>query len=289
MKKLLYDIIDYVRRLRYDYGLQASFDFSDIPAEHKEILLPYILHDNAYCTHIKKYNFFKCVSARRFAISKNPKAPYFGKCYAGVEEYVFPVIADGKTVNIVSISGYRTENAKPPQFNKIADRSKINSFTLEKTYYSLNTEIPELNDITSIVQPLVYMVKLYMLMLERAKIKNNDEEAYPTAYNTILDYIAENYKNNISLTEIAEHCNFSVSRLSHIFKQYGHMSITQYLIKMKMIKAADLLLYTTANISQIAAELGYNDPNYFSLQFKKYYGMSPKDYRKHNSTAQANP
>ena len=41
MKKLLYDIIDYVRRLRYDYGLQASFDFSDIPAEHKEILLPY--------------------------------------------------------------------------------------------------------------------------------------------------------------------------------------------------------------------------------------------------------
>lgn len=280
MKKLLNDIIDYVRLLKYDYGLQASFDYSDIPAEHKEILLPHILHYNEYCTNVKKCNFFKCIFARSVVIRNNPQKPYFGKCYAGVEEYVFPVIADGKTVNFVSISGYKTANAKRPNFDRLANYNTTNSQALEKAYCTLNTDIPDLNDITCIVQPLVYMVQLYTMLLKRAKVINDSEKEYPAAYSAALDYIAENYKNNISISEIAAQCNFSVSRLSHIFKQYGNSSITQYMIKLKMIKAADLLLYTTAGISNIAAELGYNDPNYFSLQFKKYYGVSPKVYRK---------
>ena len=279
MEKSLYDIINYVRVLEFDYGLQASFDFSEIPVKHKEILLPHILHDNAYCTLVKKCNFFKCVSARKAVLHRNPLEPFFGKCYAGVEEYVFPVVLNGKTVNIVSISGYRTQGAIPPQFDKIDVDGKISPQSLENAYRTLNTTVPELSAITAVVQPLVHMVKLYMTTLERAEFKNVGADEYPAAYAIALDYIAENYKNNLSIEEIASHCNFSVSRLSHIFKQYAGVPITQYLIKMKMIKAADLLLCTTASISNIAAELGYNDPNYFSLQFKKYYKMSPKTYR----------
>lgn len=280
MKELLYAIIDYVRRLKYDYGLQASFDFSDIPAEHKEILLPHILHDNEYCAYVKRYNLFKCIFARKVVIRKNLREPFFGKCYAGVEEYVFPVVIEEKTVNFVSVSGYRTKNSQPPNFNRIVRSDITDRQTLEKAYYALNIEIPDLGDIIGILQPLVYMVQLYMIMLERAEIKSNAIKEYPAAYSMALDYIAENYNNNIAISDIAVHCNFSVSRLSHIFKQYGNTSITQYLIKMKMTKAADLLRYTTDNISKIAADLGYNDPNYFTLQFKKYYGVSPKVYRK---------
>ncbi|HBF44252.1 MAG TPA: hypothetical protein DDY82_03575 [Clostridiales bacterium] len=283
MENLLYDIINYVHLLEFDYGLQASFGFSDFPAKHKEILLPHILHDNAYCTCVKKCNFRKCISCRKAVLHKNPHEPFFGKCYAGVEEYVFPVILNGKAINIVSVSGYRTQGTTPPKFDKIDVEGKIIPQTLESAYYSLNTSIPDLSTITTAVQPLVYMVKLYM-MLECTEIKKIETKKYPIAYTTALDYIAENYKNNISIEDVASYCHFSVSRLSHIFKQYAGISITQYLIKMKMIKAVNLLLYTTANISNIAAELGYNDPNYFTLQFKKYYGMSPKTYREIKET-----
>jgi hypothetical protein len=76
---------------------------------------------------------------------------------------------------------------------------ELEALRLEKAYCTLNTDIPDLNDITCIVQPLVYMVQLYTMLLNRAKVINDSEKEYPAAYSAALDYIAENYKNNISL------------------------------------------------------------------------------------------
>lgn len=279
IEDLITDIINYIKLLKYDYGLQASFDYSRLGGKHVVPLLPHVLHDNPYCACVKKCHFEKCLLQKKAVLNKQPQGPFFGRCYAGVEEYVFPVKIDGMVESFISVSGYRRKEAKPPRFELFSEGGKPDVQYISKAYDSLNTEVPKLSDISAVVQPLVRMVELFFRLLKNSKAET-DGNFFPPAYDMALSFIAENYSNNISLVDIAEHCHCSVSYLSHIFKKYGNLSVTQYLIKMKMTKASELLVSTDASITQIAVSLGYNDSNYFTLQFTKFYGTSPKTYRR---------
>lgn len=96
----------------------------------------------------------------------------------------------------------------------------------------------------------------------------------------VLDYIDINYANfDISLEKVADVLGFSVSYISLLLKR-NNTSFTKYLTKKRMEKAKELLVNPSNKIISIAYEIGYNDPYYFSHCFKKFYGVSPVDYRK---------
>lgn len=66
---------------------------------------------------------------------------------------------------------------------------------------------------------------------------------------------------------------------SRLFKKRTGMSPKQYLLKIRMERAKELLLTTDHSIKEIAATVGYNDPLYFSKLFYKAEGMAPSKYR----------
>lgn len=94
------------------------------------------------------------------------------------------------------------------------------------------------------------------------------------------EYIQENFSNpDISLHLTAAHVGLSPAHFSMVFSQKAHHTFIDYLTQLRLEKAKELLSNTDMKLSQIALEIGYNEPNYFSYVFKKREGMTPKEFR----------
>lgn len=100
--------------------------------------------------------------------------------------------------------------------------------------------------------------------------------------NMSLNYIEKNLHRRITLEEVAEHINMSPFYLSKIFKKEIHINFVDYITERKMEKARELLISTKTPIMNIALDLGYNEPNYFSKVFRKATGITPSEYRDEN-------
>lgn len=94
------------------------------------------------------------------------------------------------------------------------------------------------------------------------------------------NYIREHYGENVSLDEIVGSAELSNAYGSSIFKKETGMTITNYLIQVRMEEAQKLIRETNLTINEIAYRVGYNDTRYFSKLFIKTVGIKPVDYRK---------
>ncbi|WP_205516518.1 AraC family transcriptional regulator [Paenibacillus sp. SYP-B3998] len=92
-------------------------------------------------------------------------------------------------------------------------------------------------------------------------------------------YIKEHYSKSINLDSLAESLNYSVPHFSALFKNKTGYSPIDYLIRIRIDKAASLLVETDATLREIAVSVGYKDPYYFGRLFKKYKGVSPDRFR----------
>lgn len=96
----------------------------------------------------------------------------------------------------------------------------------------------------------------------------------------VRNYIKEKYcKEDLGLVEISKHVALSPSYLSAVFKKEMDITLSDYIISMRMEKAKELLCQTDLKINEIGISVGYNNPYYFSSSFKKYSGTSPSQYK----------
>ena len=93
-------------------------------------------------------------------------------------------------------------------------------------------------------------------------------------------HIRENYGMRLSVSEIAASLGIHRSYLAALFKEHTGMSPREYILWVRVNKAYELLTSSHLSIISIAHSVGYEDPLLFSRIFKKYAGVSPKEYRK---------
>lgn len=94
------------------------------------------------------------------------------------------------------------------------------------------------------------------------------------------EYIEQHYANpDLSLNDVAMQANLSASHFSMVFSQETHQTFKEHLTEVRMKKAKELLRMTTLRSADIAYQVGYNDPHYFSSVFKKHTGLSPIEFR----------
>lgn len=96
----------------------------------------------------------------------------------------------------------------------------------------------------------------------------------------IKEYVLKNYNQQLSLSEICQNVNFSLSNISIIFEKNVGMSFRSYLQKVRIEKACEFLARTDKNIADIAYLVGYSDPAFFYRLFKRSLNMTPLDYRR---------
>jgi len=138
--------------------------------------------------------------------------------------------------------------------------------------------LEELKKISDKEEYIDYMMK-EIISIRELNVKsqvNKTEKLIEDA----IKYIEENYSDpSISLESVSEYLNISVSYLSMLLSKLKGISFNKYLVKVRMEKAKELLKFTLEKVVNVATLCGYNEVYYFSHSFKKYTGMSPKEFR----------
>ncbi len=242
---------------------------------NESVFLKYNYHQNPYCHYIKtvycKWN--ECVKRQQNVIKKAKDGSFFGCCYAGVAEYIYPIRSEDKINGFVSVSGYINNES----LSKSAHFAKKNDIPVEDIHNLMNrhltANIPSKEYVDSVIEPLVFMLEYYY--------ENSYEDGSSEAklYHKLVRYITENCHSRITMEELSQKFNYSVSTLSHLFMKRTNLSLPEYINNVRLNEAKWYLENSNSTVSEIALFLGYSSSNYFSSVFKNKCGITPKKYR----------
>ncbi|GAB3642630.1 AraC family transcriptional regulator [Spirosoma arcticum] len=102
--------------------------------------------------------------------------------------------------------------------------------------------------------------------------------------NKAIGYMQQNLSNAITLDNIAQSANLSTSFFCRKFKQDTGYAPIEYFNHLRIQRACQLLHFSDLRVNEVAAQLGIDDPFYFSRLFRKQMGVSPAEYRKSEGT-----
>lgn len=106
-----------------------------------------------------------------------------------------------------------------------------------------------------------------------------DEEKYSGVLKTALDYIQKHVSEPLTVGDIAAACGYSETYMMKLFKKMTGCTCVEYVNSYRLKECAERLLTSKEKILDIAYEFGFNNISYFNLQFKRVYGMTPREYR----------
>lgn len=133
---------------------------------------------------------------------------------------------------------------------------------------------------TSVNQDRDDLVLKEEFSLERIKNRTRKSEVkLDSRIQVVVDYIILHPTEQFTIAKMSKMAQLSESRFRTLFKQQIGKNPLEYLNEIKVMTAARKLLISGDNISDIAYELGYEDANYFTRIFKKYFCITPKQYR----------
>ncbi len=113
-----------------------------------------------------------------------------------------------------------------------------------------------------------------------AKIEDSEIDPRMKTFKSMLFYINTNYKDSITLEDIARSGNVSKSLCNTLFNQFVEESPINYLMHLRARKVAESLRAGNTPLKEIAENTGFNGVSYMSETFKKFFGESPRDFRK---------
>jgi AraC-like DNA-binding protein len=99
-----------------------------------------------------------------------------------------------------------------------------------------------------------------------------------------IDFMNANFHRKIALDEIADVVNSSSANFRHLFKIETGITPVEYLIRLRMKKARELLKTTFLSVKQVMAASGYNSKSHFTRHFKRRFSVTPSEYRKQFAT-----
>ncbi|WP_129367352.1 AraC family transcriptional regulator [Lutibacter sp. HS1-25] len=124
---------------------------------------------------------------------------------------------------------------------------------------------------------LMHFLASFKFLEQYRQLKKRDES---DVILQSIQYMKKRMENPLTLLDLAQGSNLSISQYSLLFKKKTGQSPLDYLIRLRIQKACQLLDNTPLKIKHIGCNVGYNDPYYFSRIFTKTIGVSPRDYRK---------
>ena len=159
-------------------------------------------------------------------------------------------------------------------FRSVSQRGEIDSIfkQIKKEYYGQD----DLSD-DALIASLSYLLVRVLRSCSSQAVSEHRMSCSERA----IEFIKNNYTNKISLSDAAEYCGVSNEHLSRIFKKQVGRGFNEYLCSFRLKRAEEMLVNQTGfSISDIAFRCGFNDSNYFSSSYKKFYGISPSERRK---------
>ena len=156
---------------------------------------------------------------------------------------------------------------------------------LDEMFYVYQNRIPFFEiKLKSLISDLLFrllqygFIEIYDKPMEGSDVKT---------VRRVVDYISENYGENITLAKLADVVNMSETGLSRLFRSITGLSCIDYVIEYRMSKAMSMVRFTDKPIIEIAYDVGFNNISYFNRTFKKHFNQTPSQCRKQENNGKA--
>lgn len=131
------------------------------------------------------------------------------------------------------------------------------------------------------LQAMTNILKICCKLLDNISFDNGElDTAYTKAIEPAISFIHVNYSSSIYVKELSQKCGYSTYHFTRIFKRLTGFSPNEYIIKVRIEKAKELLLKTDKSIEIISQEMGFSSPNYFIKKFQQWEGKTPNSVRR---------
>lgn len=215
------------------------------------------------------------------------RTPYIYKCHSGLIDVIIPILYEGEIIGAFLIGQFLLENNQEFELEKILKENigkNIDLKLLQEKYKELTViSLEKLESIIRIVTYSTYYIadciknKKWLEMkntVSKVKIELSNSKIAP-----IIKYINEHINENVSLSLGANLCNMSQSQFSRTFKKETGKTFKEYILLKKIEQAKFYIKTTDKSFSEISDFLGFEDSSYFTKLFKKYEGITPKEYK----------
>ena len=266
--------------------------FIPIDKELSAALTPYLGHNNPYCMFIKQdqARYHHCLSMMKKMANKclSEGCAYHGVCYAGVHEYVIPILWDGQLLGAITAGFFPlSEEEAASRIQKAMQGATAVETQTAMALYRQNIQpvavsefvfLPTLNFVAS------YLAMTYRMGQESVtgqhlveSRKSGDADA---VFTHLTSFIHQEYQNRITIGLLAAECHCSESYLNHMFKKRVGVSLSTYVNKLRIEHSKLLLLETNDSMLSIALQIGFKDANYFARTFRQLIGIQPSEFRR---------
>ncbi len=124
------------------------------------------------------------------------------------------------------------------------------------------------------------IIEYFDKLVENTTKKVHGDDQSKLNKELLLQYINIHYAENLYLDKIAEEFNTTPKYFSNFFKKAFGINFVEYLNKLRISHAKEMLKSTEVNVNEIGERVGYLNPSTFTSTFKKYSGITPSEYRK---------
>jgi AraC-like DNA-binding protein len=269
---------DYERAFSEATGLPVALR----PVESWQLPLHGKRNENPFCQLMaqKSRACAACLQVQELLSQRATHEAQSVVCPAGLCDTAVPIRLGDRLIGFLQTGQIFCKKPTPAQFERTAALAvewglDVKREQLKDVYF--NTRVISGRQHQSIVK-LLSIFAQHLSMLSNQVIVQH-ENAEPPVITRAKEYIQEHQTDELSLGEVARAVNMSTYYFCKSFKKVTGINFTDYVSRVRLEKAKNLLLNPNLRVSEIAYEVGFQSLTHYNRVFKKILGQSPTQYR----------
>ena len=239
-------------------------------------------NENGFCALMaqKSRSCGVCLQVQQELSETALNEPRTVKCPVGLSDTAVPIRLGEQLIGFLQTGQVFRQKPTPAQFERVLELMsewgvQEDAKKLEAAYFG--SRVLSRRQYDSVVKLLSIFAQHLSMVSNQVLV--HQENAEPPVITRAKEFILEHQSEDLSLGQVAKAVNASTFYFCKLFKRITGINFTDYLSRVRIEKAKNLLLNPSLRISEIAFEVGFQSLTHFNRVFKRIIGQSPTQYR----------
>jgi AraC-like DNA-binding protein len=202
------------------------------------------------------------------------------QCFTGLRETAVPIRLGEKLVGWLETGHVLIDHPTKSKFNRLAKTllrwgTHVDLKQIEEAYF--NTRVIAPSQYEAAVRLLQIFAEHLAQLGQQVALQNKENEPLPV--NKARQWVVAHCEDSVSLAAAAQAVNLSAKYFSDVFRKATGIPFVEYVGRVRVEKAKNLLVNPQLRISEIAFAVGFQSLSQFNRAFRRHAGKSPRDYR----------
>ncbi len=240
-------------------------------------------HQNPFCALMAQHSrtCAACLEVQDKLAEDTGQTDKTVTCFAGLQDTAVPIRLGNQLAGFLITGQVRLQRPTRSQFQRVTQQLlkwglEVDLNRLEEAYFHSRVLTPKQYE--SMVRLLTIFAQHLSLVGNQLLVQQRNAE--PAAIVKAREFIKEHQGDDLSLSTVARAVNTSTFYFCKMFKKATGLHFTDYLSRVRIEKAKNLLLNPNARVSEVAYDVGFQSLTHFNRVFKRVTGQSPTVYRR---------